>query len=173
VGPILDKLISGATKATHQRGPLGAIFPARVPVGYRPISQELAVPSERGDEALDRLLRLLRDRPDGFAHPGFIAVRWMRGTRAPLGFTRFAHTTTFELPSLWVPGAERTFARVWEALAPLGAVEHPGQHNHIDPTTLRSAYGRDLDAWRSTRAALLGKDAWRFSSPWSDRLGLT
>jgi hypothetical protein len=173
VGPILNLLIAGAARPPRSRGPLGAIFPARVPVGYRPVSQEFALDLQHADEALDRVLAVLRARPDGFAHPGFVAVRWMVGTRAPLGFTRFARTITLELPTLHAPGVERTFDRLREALDDLGAVEHPGQVNAYDRARLAASFGDRLPTWRAARERLLGRAAWRFASAWSDQIGLT
>lgn len=173
VRPILEALLAGAARPAHLRGRLGTVFPARVPRGYRPISQEFALDAARAPEAVEAALRILRDRPDGFAHPGFLALRWMRGTRALLGFTRFQRTLTMELPTLRCPGVERTFGRLHAALAPLGAIEHPGQHNHDDAASFAAAFGARLVRWREARHRLLGADAWRFGNAMTDRLGLT
>ncbi len=176
-GPaVMDGLLALSTRPARRVGRLGAQFPPKVPRAHGVLSMEVAVDQADAAEALAVMQRALAERAGGFVHPGFLAVRWMRATRAPLGFTRFSRTTTLEIPTLGgVPGSEACFDRVFAALdrSGLAFAEHPGQINRYDPARLRATFGADLDLWRAARERLLGACAWRFTSGWSDRVGLT
>lgn len=176
-GPaVMDGLLALSTRPARRLGRLGAQFPPKVPRAHGVLSLEVAVDQADAAEALAVMQRALAERPGGFVHPGFLAVRWMCATRAPLGFTRFPRTTTLEIPTLGgVPGSEACFDRVFDALDRSGLTfaEHPGQVNRYDPARLAATFGPDLDRWRDARARLLGASAWRFTSGWSDRVGLT
>jgi hypothetical protein len=174
VGPVLERLIAGAARPPASRGRLGQVFPDRTPAGFRPFSMEIAVPIEAAPDALAIVRAETGRHLPGFRYPGFVAVRWMRGSTAPLAFTRFERTVTIELPSMGgVPGTLALHDRLRDQLDAAGIVwaEHPGQHH--DPARLAASFGPRLGGWQAARAALLGEDAWRFASPWSTLVGLT
>ncbi len=176
VPPVLELLIRANTRPAYARGRLGDIFPDRTPRAFRPFSMEVAVPLADAAAALDAVLREAARRVDGYCYPGFVAVRWVRGSRRLLAFTRFDRTCTIELPSMGgVPGTLALHERVRAALdrSGLGYVEHPAQDSAYDPPRLATSFGDALARWREARARFLGGDAWRFASPWSDRIGLT
>lgn len=173
---VMDRLLVGATQPAARRGRLGTLFPAKVPRGYRTLSWELAVARADGPAVLSHVLDAIARRPDGYVYPGFVAVRWLVGSRAPLAFTSFPETTTLELPTLGgVPGTEGFLAHLHASLEAAGVrfFEHPGQHNHLTPARLAMGYGARLDAWRAARARLLGASAPTFESAWTDAIGLT
>jgi hypothetical protein len=173
---VMDRLLEGATQPATRRGRLGTIFPAKIPRGYRTLSWELAVDRADGPAVLEHVVGEIARRPDGYLYPGFVAVRWVRGTRAPMGFTAFPETMTLELPTLGgVRGTEAFLAHLHGSLERAGVrfLEHPGQHNHLTPARLAVGYGARLEAWRAARAQLLGGSAATFESAWTQDIGLT
>ncbi len=176
VGPILGCLIAGAARPARLRGRLGTIFPDRTPRGFRPFSMEIALATDDAAQTLDLMLSEVNRPASGFRYPGFVAVRWVRRTRALLGFTRYDRSCTIELPSMGgVPGTLDLHARLRDRLDRAGIhySEHPGQDNAYDPARLAATFGESLAHWRDARGRLIGELAARFASPWSDRIGLT
>jgi hypothetical protein len=173
-GPVLELLIAGAARPARLRGPLGTVFPDRTPSGYQPISMEVAVPLEHGATALDLVLGEASRRVGGYRYPGFLAVRWMRGSRALLGFTAFPRTVTLELPSIGgVPGTLELHQRVREGLEAAGLpwTEHPGQANAWSRASVGSMFGERVGRWEVARRGLLREDADRFGNGWAQGWG--
>jgi hypothetical protein len=92
-----------------------------------------------------------------------VPIRFVRGSRALLAFTRFHRTCTLEFPAVFSERSETFFKRVWKELdrAGISYTLHWGQRNHFTPERVRTMYGTDCDRWIDSRHALLDADSRR------------
>lgn len=155
-----------------QLGTIGEIFGTTSTRG-RADGTALGVPLERANEALDLVIDINR-RFGPFA--ALLSLRYVRGTQATLGFTRFPLTCVVEIDG---PASGRfdAFARrVWDAFAARGIPHtmHWGKSLPPDPARVRAMYGGAADRWIAARRTLLPPESRRvFSSPFTDALGLS
>ncbi len=136
------------------------------------MSTEIGVPLEYTTRALDILLGL----PEANEYPGLIAMRYVKGSRATLAFTRYPITCTIELPGVFSNGTERYYRRVWEELerAEIPFTLHWGQMGNYSPGHVRNMYGdAAVDSWIRARERLLEPRMRRvFTSPFLESCGL-
>lgn len=122
-----------------------------------------------------RVLDLLLATPEVKDYPGLLAFRWVKGSKAPLAFTRFATTCTIELPAAFADRTMNYYNAVWQALerANIPYTLHWGQLNNFTPERVRRMYGAAVDEWVASRNRLLDPQARAvFSSPFLRQCGL-
>jgi FAD/FMN-containing dehydrogenase len=158
--------ISGVT------GTIGEIF-SNTNTRGRAAATSLGVPLERANDALD-LLMSINQKSGPFA--ALFSLRYVRGTGATLGFTRFPRTCIIEVDgsaSTRMAGFQQL---VWAEFAKSGIPHtfHWGKTFPADAARLRQSYGGAVDQWLAARRTLLAPDARRvFSSAFTDGLGLS
>ena len=111
----------------------------------------------------------------GDRYPGFVAVRWMLGSRARMAFAAFPRAVTIEPPSLGgVPGTRALHDRRRDAIeaADVPWIDRPGQADAWSAAHPGARFGPRLTRWRAARTALLREDAGRFASAWAVEVGL-
>ncbi len=111
------------------------------------------------------------------AFAGAVAVRFVKGTKATLGFTRFEHTCVVEMDGVDIAGNHKVFANVIDRLINNGipCTIHWGKLN--DPLTsdrVTTMYGADkVQAWKQARETLLKPETRAvFTNPFMIRCGL-
>ena len=91
---------------------------------------------------------------------GLFAFRFVKKTKATLGFTKFDHTCVFELDGAFSPKTTKFFKEVWAALEAAGIPHtmHWGKVNELNFGKLQKMYGSNLDAWLEARNQILDAD---------------
>jgi FAD/FMN-containing dehydrogenase len=158
--------------------PYAIVFPRNVPVGFKPMAAEIALPVSQAEKALDAILDEIdaSRAQHNFAYPGLVSFRYGKATRALIGFSQFEPTCTIEFPCMaGVDGTGDFFLRVFSRLdqASVDYRRHWGQVNFLTPGRTASDYGAKLATWKAKRVGLLGASAKTFANAYSDAVGLT
>jgi hypothetical protein len=95
----------------------------------------------------------------GAVLPLLLSVRYVKGTQATLGFTKFATTCVLELDAVNVPETQKYVKAVWKALEAAGInfTLHWGKFNtYLSGPKVVRMYGQAaVDEWKASRAALM------------------
>ena len=95
----------------------------------------------------------------GAVLPLLLSVRYVKGTQAVLGFTKFATTCVLELDAVNVPETRNYVKAVWQALenAGINFTLHWGKFNtYLTGPRVVNMYGQGaVDQWKASRAALM------------------
>ena len=95
----------------------------------------------------------------GAVLPLLLSVRFVKGTKATLGFTKFATTCVLELDAVNVPETRNYVKAVWAALEAAGInfTLHWGKFNtYLTGPRVEKMYGTAaVNQWKASRAALL------------------
>ncbi|HEX5726388.1 MAG TPA: FAD-binding protein [Longimicrobiaceae bacterium] len=169
---VAGQLLGRAYRDLAVRGTLGDIFTATRTEG-KATATSFGVPLDRAGEVREIVSDLNR-REGPFAV--LQSYRYVRATRATLGFTRFGPTCcVFELDG----GASRRtaeyFRRVWQVFRERGIPHtfHWGKEFPQDPGSIRAAYGGAVDRWIAARERLLAPEVRRvFSNDLLENIGL-
>lgn len=109
--------------------------------------------------------------------PGALALRYVKGTDALLGFTHFDKTCILELDGVDSDLSRNFFEKVWERLEELSIpyTLHWGKINfRLSPELLQKMYGDKLVTWKACRQALLDSDVQKvFTNNFMIKCGLT
>ena len=92
------------------------------------------------------------------AFPGAIALRFVKGTNALLGFTKFPKTCVMEMDGVESKTSRQFFQTLWERLEELNIpyALHWGKVNfNLNPQRIRTMYGANVDKWLNCREQLL------------------
>jgi hypothetical protein len=136
-------------------------------------SSAIAVAAADAFRVLDEIIRLNRQSP----FPGGVALRYVKGGQATLGFTRFADTCVLELDGLDAPMSRRFLKSLWETMQKQGiaCTVHWGKINEfVDAADVQWMYGRErIESWLACRARLLDATARKvFSNGFMQQCGL-
>ena len=117
----------------------------------------MGMPADRAVEAQEIAFKVYKDGNDVL--PVIISHRFVKGTKALLGFTRFDPTAVFEIDGLNLPSVRGYLEKVWEKLDAAGIpfTMHWGKFNtHLNPARVRQRYGdAAVDQWIGARETLL------------------
>ena len=152
-------------------GTLGEIFSNTTTRG-KVASTAMGLPVSRATEVLDTALAINR-RHGPF--PVLVAFRYVKGTRATLGWTRFEPTCALELDGPLSDGTLEFFRRVWQALRErdIPHTFHWGKQLPLEHADVRRMYGDAVDRWVAARETLLDAESRRaFSNRFLEELGL-
>lgn len=144
-------------------------------LGGRAASTAMGVPIARVRDTLDTLLELNGE----FEIPGLFAVRYVRGSRAPLAFTTHGpHTCVVEVDGAHSRRMLRYYEAAWARLMDRGVpvTFHWGKMLPLDRGWVRRSFGdAAVDAWIAAREVLLPDPAVRkaFDNGMLESLGLT
>ena len=128
----------------------------------------------RAQDALEIAFKAYREF--GVLMPIILSHRFVKGTRALLGFTRFTPTAVLEIDAINTPNTRKYLQRVWADLDAAGIpfTLHWGKFNaHLTAARVRRMYPA-VDQWIASRKALLQDDrvARLFANPFIARLQL-
>jgi hypothetical protein len=155
VPPLVNKLFPLAFKANGPAlGTLGEIF-INTRFRGKAASAATAIAMENIDNVLNIILETNKKTP----FPGALACRFVKGTKATLGFTKFEHTCVLEMDGVDAEVSRSFFQKVWSGLegANIPFTLHWGKLNFIlNKAVLRKMYGDEaVDSWINCRHALL------------------
>ena len=143
-------------------------------LGGRAASTAMGIPMDRVREAVEALFELNETR----TIPGLFALRYVRGSRAPLAFTRHApHTCVLEVDGAYSRRMLRFYDAAWQHLMDLGipVTFHWGKMLPLRADWVRPSYGDEaVDAWLTARETLLPTPALRdaFANEMLEQIGL-
>ncbi len=132
---------------------------------------------DRAQDALEIAFRAYRDF--GVLMPIILSHRFVKGTQALLGFTRFTPTAVLEVDAINTPNTRKYLQKVWADLDAAGIpfTLHWGKFNaHLTPARVRRIYGSaTVDQWIASRNSLLqSAEVGRvFANPFTNKLQLT
>lgn len=136
----------------------------------------VGMPVARAVEAMEIAFKAYQDSTAVL--PLILSHRFVKGTRALLGFTRFDTTAVMELDALNTPETRAFYSQVWNDLDAAGIpfTLHWGKYNSfLTPERVRSRYGdAAVDQWIASRATLLENAAVRqiFNNGFTASVGL-
>ncbi|HET6676546.1 MAG TPA: hypothetical protein VFG71_14470, partial [Nitrospiraceae bacterium] len=90
--------------------------------------------------------------------PVLLTVRFVKGTKALLGFTKFPQTCVLEVDALNSPKTRQFAQKLWKTLddADIPFTMHWGKFNtFLNKARVREMYGENVDKWIASREALL------------------
>jgi FAD/FMN-containing dehydrogenase len=173
IPPMVNALIGDRIKEVDGKvRTLGGMFDNTSTRG-KAASTAIGVPLSQTGTVLDTILAVHRETGP---FPGAFALRFVKQSKALLGFTRFAPTCVVELDGVASEGALRLYRRVWARLAADGVpfTLHWGKINdYLDAGRVRRMYGAAADRWLAARRTLLDPPVRAvFNSPFLTRLDL-
>ena len=142
----------------------------------RAFASGIGLPADRSADAFDIALRVYRQL--NTVLPRLISARFVKGTTATLGYTRFADTCVLELDGIRGVGVEGYFDKVLAELETAGIpfALHWGKATdwYNQPGNMQKAYGGAIAQWKTCREQLLPTSALRdlFTNNFLKRVGL-
>ena len=136
----------------------------------------VGIPVARAVEAMEIAFRTYKN--SNGVLPVILSHRFVKGTKALLGFTRFDTTAIMELDAVNTPETRAFYNRVWNDLDAAGIpfTLHWGKYNSfLTPDRVRNRYGdAAVDQWITSRDALMESAAVRqiFNNAFTAGLGL-
>ncbi|GGF22612.1 FAD-binding protein [Hymenobacter cavernae] len=137
-------------------------------------SMAIGIAAEDSPRALEEIVAANARTP----FPGVLGLRYVKGTAATLGFTRFPVTCVLELDGIEAKLTNAFFERIWQRLNDLGIpfALHWGKINfYLNAARLRQMYGdAAVESWLQARRTLLLDAPTRevFTNAFMERCGL-
>ena len=172
--PFLNKEIDHEFAPYLKKGIIRDLFRGEKTLG-KTLACGVGMPAGRAVEALEIAFKRYRD--NGEVLPALLSFRFVKATKALLGFQRFEPTAIFEMDSVNTAKTRGYFEQVWADLEAAGIpfTLHWGKYNNFwTPVRLRAHFGDAVDQWIASREALLESPAVRqvFTNPFMTALGL-
>lgn len=154
VTKVLDS--SMTTNNDPHFGTLGEIF-SNTTLRGKLLSAAIGFPAELSPKVADLMLTINKDIGP---FSGVFSFRFIKQTKATLGFTRFEHTCVMELDA---PLSDKTYAfytQVWLMLEHenIPFTFHWGKANEVTPQRIQRMYGDAAARWINARKTLLNAD---------------
>ena len=136
----------------------------------------VGMPVARAVEAMEIAFDIYND--SNLVLPLILSHRFVKGTQALLGFTRFDTTAVLEMDAVNTPETRAFYNTVWNELDAAGIpfTLHWGKYNaFLTPERVRNRYGDEtVDQWLVARESLMEDAAVRqvFNNDFTARLGL-
>ncbi|MCW3111092.1 MAG: FAD-binding protein [Segetibacter sp.] len=88
---------------------------------------------------------------------GVYSYRYVKATKATLGFTTFDHTCIVEFDAVDSAGTKNFYNKLWQALDDhnIAYTFHWGKLNNMDAFKIKKMYGAKVDKWLKARNTLL------------------
>ena len=158
IPPLVNKMFPLAFKAIGTTyGTIGETF-AYTKFKGKAASAAIGIPISYATQLLEEFVSLNKQHP----FPGGVALRYVKGTSALLGFTHFEKTCVLELDGVDSELSRNFIEGVWARLEALSIpyTLHWGKFNfNLNIQRLRAMYGSDtVDAWLNCRNNLLNAD---------------
>jgi hypothetical protein len=119
-------------------------------------SAAIGIPAGSVSKVNDLLINL--NKTEG-PFVGVYSYRYVKATKATLGFTTFDHTCVVEFDGVDSSGTKKFYDKIWQELDKhnINYTFHWGKLNNLDGTILRRMYGAKVDKWLKARNTLLPK----------------
>lgn len=173
VPPLVNKLFPLAFKANGPSlGTLGEIF---INTRFRGKAASAATAINMAD--IDKVLGIVLDANKKSPFPGALACRFVKGTKATIGFTKFDHTCVLEMDGVDAEISRSFFQTVWNNLEAAGIpfTLHWGKLNFIlNETLIRKMYSdANVDSWIKCRHSLMDDNSRKaFTNRFMQQCGL-
>ena len=140
----------------------------------RVFASGIGVPLTRALDVIDIALRTYEDFDT--IMPVLITMRFVKRTKATLGFTKFKQTCVIELDGLNTPNMQEYANLVWELVEQAGIpfTMHWGKFNdHLNAKRIKAMYGAKRNQWIQSREQLLNSEVRAvFTNDFLRRVGL-
>jgi hypothetical protein len=170
---VVNKLLAGAlTLFEKQMGTLAEIFNNTTLHG-KLYSAAIGLPLDQVNKVTDILFEINKTPAGPFA--GLFAFRFIKKTKAMLGFTRFDFTCILELDGAFSDTTMNFYQAVWQRLddEKIPYTVHWGKINELNFDRISSMYGNDADNWIVARNKLLDAAGMKvFTNPLLQQWGL-
>lgn len=161
VFPAITSLIVNQTlKASYKDiddawGTHGEVFSTSLARG-RVLSSAMGISVENTNKVMDIALKLNKEH----SYVGVFACRFVKQTKATLGFTKFPFTCIAEFDSVETGSTWRFYNALWKALddAAIPYTFHWGKVNNLNASRVRKMYGGKVDEWIVARTKLIPKE---------------
>jgi FAD/FMN-containing dehydrogenase len=188
IGKLLEKvpkaipkavnLLTGSSLELYEKengtGTIGEIFNNTTLRG-RLLSAAIAIPIDKIKEVIGVLAEVNKLKSVS-NFPGIYAFRFVKGTKATLGFTKFDNSCIVEMDGAYNDRAIGYCKEVWNMLEvkniPFAC--HWGKQTDLSPARVEYMYGKAaVDSWKTARKSLLDADARKvFTNPIMVKWGL-
>ena len=169
---LVNKLLGGAlTVFDKQVGTLGEIFNNTTLHG-KLLSSAIGLPLNQVNRVTDLLLEI--NKTDG-PFPGLFSYRYVKKSKATLGFTRFDFTCILELDGSFSDATTHFYRAVWKRLdeEQIPYTVHWGKVNELNFDRISRMYGNDANTWIAARNKLLDAESRKvFTNPLLQEWGL-
>ncbi|MBO9703528.1 MAG: FAD-binding protein [Sporocytophaga sp.] len=172
IPPLVNKLFPLAYAVTDTlTGTVGETFRNTAYRG-KLASFAICIDSEHTSKVLEAVIKLNKENP----FSGAIGFRFVKGTKALLGFTRFEKSCVMELDGMDSKITRAFFINTCQKLDELGVqfTLHWGKLNYnMTPEMVRKMYGEErINKWLKIRKSLLGASMRVFNNKFLERIGL-
>ena len=173
--PLLNTQVNQEFSPYFKKAIIRDLFRGEKTLG-RTLACGVGMPLARAIEAMEIAFKIYKD--SGVVLPLILSHRFVKGTKALLGFTRFDITAVLEMDAVNTPETRAFFNKVWEALDAAGIpfTLHWGKYNDfLTPDRVRDRYGNSaVDQWLASRETLLENPAVRqiFNNEFTAGVGL-
>ena len=173
--PLLNNQVNQQFAPYFKQGLIRDLFRGEKTLG-KTLACGVGLPVARAVEAMEIAFRTYKDL--NTVLPVILSHRFVKGTRALLGFTRFDNTAVMEVDAVNTPETRAFYDRIWDELDAAGIpfTLHWGKYNDfLTPDRVRSRYGdATVDQWIASRRILLENAAVRqiFNNSFTTRVGL-
>ena len=158
VPPLVNKLFPLAfTSNVSMTGTLGETF-SNTKFRGKAASAAIGIHTADASKVVEEIVAINKDNP----FPGALALRYVKGTEALLGFTHFDKTCILELDGVDSQLSRTFFTKVWARLEELSIpyTLHWGKLNfNLNPDLLQKMYGENIIKWKECRKSLLSDEA--------------
>ncbi len=173
--PLINAQVDNELAPYQVTGAFKDLFRGEKVVG-KVFASGVGLPLNRSLDALNIALDTYKDF--GTLLPMLIALRFVKGTKALLGFTKFEPTCVMEIDGLFTAKSQQYVNKVWANIEKAGIplTMHWGKINDfLTPARVEAAYGDNVKKWKDSRAALLESPAVGkvFANDFTRRVGLT
>jgi FAD/FMN-containing dehydrogenase len=170
--PLVGRLLSAVYTTKEVTGTLGEIWTNSTTRG-RCGSAAIGIPAAHAPDALDILLKLIDTKGPFAIIP---SLRFVRGGRATMGWTRWEQTCIIEADGPLSKRNAGLYLSFWDALQQAGMPHafHWGKIFPPDANRIAGCYGAAVADWIAARETLLPDPAVRrlFSNALLERIGL-
>jgi hypothetical protein len=174
VPPLVTKLFPLAFASNEQvTGTIGEIF-TNTKFRGKAASAAIAIDTANASRAIEEIVAMNSKVP--FA--GGLALRFVKGTNATLGFTKFEKTCVLEMDGVESASSRKFFSSVWNRFEEIGLpyTLHWGKINfNLTEPRIRQMYGdAAVNKWLTARHKLLDDVTQKvFTNEFMERTGLT
>jgi hypothetical protein len=172
VPTLVNKLLtSSLTLYEKQLGTVSEIF-SNTTLRGKLLSAAVGIPLEE----VTRVAELMIDINKTIGpFTGLFSFRYVKQTKATMGFTRYPYTCVMELDAAFSDKTYAFYTKVWKKLEDEGIpfTFHWGKVNELSPQRISAMYGADADKWVAARNKLLDADTIKiFNNPLLAQWGL-
>lgn len=173
--PLLNSQVSQEFSPYFKKAIIRDLFRGEKTVG-KTLACGVGIPVKHAIEAMEIAFKAYEEAD--VVLPLILSYRFVKATKALLGFTRFDVTAVLEMDAVNTPETRSYFNRVWNDLDAAGIpfTLHWGKYSSfLTPERVRERYGDStVTQWLASRAALLESEAVRriFNNDFTTRLGL-